>query len=179
MIRLFVAIPLPEPVRMQLSMLQSGLQGARWVRPENIHLTLRFIGEVPEDVAADIDAALSVINAPRFTLELDGVGSFSRGRHPHALWVGLAKSPALAHLQAKIESALVRAGLDPDDRKFAPHVTLARLKDVRAARIETWAAEHGGFRSPPFEADRFILFSSFLSSGGAIHTPEREYLLAA
>lgn len=177
MIRLFVAIPLPEIVRIQLSLLQSGLPGARWVKPGNIHLTLRFIGEVPEDVANDVDAALSAIRAPRFALELDGVGSFSRGRHPHALWVGIVKSPPLMHLQAKIESALVRAGLQPEDRKFAAHVTLARLRDVKAGRVEAWAIEHGGFRCQPFEADRFVLYSSFLASEGAIYTPEREYML--
>lgn len=177
MIRLFVAIPLPETVRTRLSMLQSGLQGARWVRPENIHLTLRFIGEVPEDVAHDVDDALSGVRAPRFALELDGVGSFSRGRHPHALWVGMAKSPPLVHLQAKVEAALVRAGLRPEERKFAAHVTIARLKDVRPQRVEAWAAEHGAFRSPPFDADRFVLYSSFLASEGAIYTPEREYVL--
>jgi len=115
MIRLFVAIPLPEPVRTQLTMLQSGLQGARWLKPENIHLTLRFIGEVRKDVASDIDMALSEIAAPAFELALEGVNSFSRGKHPHALWVGLAKSDPLMHLQAKIESTLVRAGLEAED----------------------------------------------------------------
>jgi len=177
MIRLFVAIPLPETVRTRLSMLQAGLPGARWIRPENIHLTLRFIGEVPEDVASDVDAALSGVRAPRFTLELDGVGSFSRGRYPHALWVGMVKSPPLMHLQAKIESALVRAGLTPEERKFAAHVTIARLKDVRLRRVEAWASVHGDFRAPPFEADRFVLYSSFLASESAIYTPEREYVL--
>lgn len=177
MIRLFVAIPLPERVRMQLASVQSGLQGARWIRPENIHLTLRFIGEVPNDVAADIDAALGSIEAPRFTVEIDGIGSFKRGKHPHALWAGIARTEPLMRLQAKIESALVRAGLDPEERKFAPHVTLARLRDVRRGRVEAWAQAHGSFRATPFEADRFVLFSSFLASAGAIYTPEREYAL--
>jgi len=177
MIRLFVAIPLPETVRMQLSMLQAGLPGARWIRPENLHLTLRFIGEVPEDLASDIDAALSGLRAPGFPVRLDGIGDFSRGRHPHSLWVGAVKAEPLMRLQGKIESALVRTGLRPEERKFMPHVTLARLKEVKRHRVEAWAAEHGAFQSTPFDADRFVLFSSFLSSDGAIYTPEREYRL--
>ena len=178
MIRLFVAVPLPELVRTRLSMLQSGLQGARWIKPENVHLTLRFIGEVRNDLASDIDMALSEIAAPAFTLELDGIGNFARGRHPHALWAGLAKSEPLMHLQAKIESVLVRTGLDAEERKFSPHITIARLKDARPNRVEAWAAEHGTFRTAPFQVDRFALFSSFLKSDGAMYIEEAGYPLA-
>lgn len=178
MIRLFVAIALPDSVRERLAVLQSGLQGARWVKPENIHLTLRFIGEVPMDVADDIGAALSGIRAPGFTLALDGVGGFDWGGRPNALWAGVEKSPPLMHLQAKIESALVRAGLAADERKFTPHVTLARLKYAKPRRVEAWTIDNAAFRSQPFPVDRFTLFSSFLSSSGAIHTPEAEYGLA-
>ncbi|MDH3230199.1 MAG: RNA 2',3'-cyclic phosphodiesterase [Alphaproteobacteria bacterium] len=178
MIRLFVAIPLPETVRTQLTLLQSGLQGARWIKPENIHMTLRFIGEIPNDIAGDIDLALAGINAPGFALHLGGIGNFARGKHPHALWVGIAPSKPLAHLQAKIESALVRAGLAAETRKFSPHVTIARLRDIRKGRVEDWVTAHGAFRSEPFVVERFVLFSSFLSSSGAIYTPEAEYPLA-
>lgn len=177
MIRLFVAIPLPELIRTQLFLLQSGLRGARWIKPENIHLTLRFIGEVRNDAAADIDRALVDINAPGITLQLDGIGNFARGKHPHALWVGVAKSEPLAHLQAKIESALVRADLGPEERKFSPHVTIARLKDIRKGRVEDWTAAHGAFRSTPFPVDRFVLFSSFLKSSGALYIEEASYPL--
>ncbi len=179
MIRLFVAIPLPDPVRTQLALLQSGLRGARWVKPENIHLTLRFIGEVPNDVANDIDSALAEVSAPAFTLQLDGIGNFGRGKRPHALWVGVVPSKPLAHLQAKIESALVRAGLAAETRKFSPHVTIARLRDVRNARVEEWAATHGAFRSAPFPADRFVLFASFLKSEGAVYIEEASYPLGS
>ncbi len=178
MIRLFVAVPLPETVRTQLGLLQSGLQGARWIKPENIHLTLRFIGEVPNDAAGDIDAALADVRAPAFTLQLDGIGNFRRGKHPHALWVGVVPSKPLMHLQAKIESALVRAGLAAETRKFSPHVTIARLRDVRKGRVEDWAGAHGAFRSTPFPVDRFVLFASFLKSEGAVYIEEASYPLA-
>jgi 2'-5' RNA ligase len=177
MIRLFVAIPLLEPVRTQLTMLQSGLQGARWIKPDNIHLTLRFIGEIRNDLASDIDMALSEITAPAFELALEGVNSFSRGKRPHAVWAGVAKSDPLMHLQAKIESTLVRAGLEPAARNFSPHITIARLKEMRPNRVEIWAAEHGAFHTAPFAADRFALFSSFLKSEGALYIEEASYPL--
>ena len=177
MIRLFAAIPLPEPVRERLAMLQSGLQGARWVKPENIHLTLRFIGDVANDVASDVDTALSEIAAPGFALELDGVGNFARGKRPHALWAGVTKSEPLMHLQAKIESALVRTGVEPETRKFSPHITIARLKDTRKGRTGAWVAAHGDFRLAAFPVDRFALFSSFLKSEGALHIEEASYPL--
>ncbi|MDH5410245.1 MAG: RNA 2',3'-cyclic phosphodiesterase [Alphaproteobacteria bacterium] len=177
MIRLFVAIPLPELVRTQLTMLQSGLQGARWIKPDNIHLTLRFIGEVPNDLASDIDTALSEITAPPFELELDGIGSFARGKHPHALWVGVSKSEALLRLQAKIESALVRTGLAAEERKFSAHITIARLKEMRPNRVEAWVADHGAFKTAPFQVDRFALFSSFLKTEGALYIEEASYPL--
>jgi 2'-5' RNA ligase len=177
MIRLFVAIPLPEPVRTQLTLLQSGLQGARWLKPENIHLTLRFIGEVRNDLASDIDMALSKISGPPFEMALEGIGNFGRGKRPHAMWAGVAKSEPLMHLQAKIESALVRTGLDAEERKFSPHITIARLKEMRPSRVEAWLADHGGFRSPPFTVDRFALFSSFLKPEGALYIEEASYPL--
>jgi 2'-5' RNA ligase len=177
MIRLFVAIPLPDTIRAQLALLQSGLQGARWITPGNIHLTLRFIGEVHNDVAADIDLALADVMVPGFMLQLDGIGDFGRGKHPHALWAGVAPSKQLMHLQAKIESALVRAGLDAETRKFSPHITIARLKDVRKHRVEDWATLHGAFRSAPFQVERFVLYSSFLKSSGAVYLEEASYPL--
>ncbi|MBE9551896.1 MAG: RNA 2',3'-cyclic phosphodiesterase [Proteobacteria bacterium] len=177
MIRLFVAIPLPELVRTQLTMLQSGLQGARWLKPANIHLTLRFIGEVRNDLASDIDMALSEITAPAFELALEGIGSFARGKRPHALWAGMVKSEPLMYLQAKIESTLVRTGLEAAERKFSPHITIARLKEMRPNRVEAWVADHGAFQTAPFQADRFALFSSFLKPDGAVYIEEASYSL--
>lgn len=177
MIRLFVAIPLPELVRTQLTMLQSGLQGARWIKPDNIHLTLRFIGEVRNDLASEVDRALSDIAAPAFELELGGIGSFARGKQPHALWAGVAKSEPLLRLQAKIESALVRTGLEAEERKFSSHITIARLKEMRPNRVEAWVADHGAFKTASFPVDRFALFSSFLKPEGALYIEEASYPL--
>ncbi|MCW8862543.1 MAG: RNA 2',3'-cyclic phosphodiesterase, partial [Rhodospirillales bacterium] len=131
MLRLFVAIEMPEDVAEALSHLRTGIPGARWVRPENMHLTLRFIGEVGEDEAHGVDSALSLIRAPAFSLRLAEVGCFKSGKRARALWAGAEAGESLTRLQAKVDKALVSEGLEYEARKFKPHVTLARLKETR------------------------------------------------
>ncbi len=177
MIRLFVALELPEDVRGSLARLCSGLPGARWVPPENLHLTLRFIGEVDQGFAEDIDAALGTVKTPAFDLFLEGVGHFGKGRAARTLWVGVGSSETLVRLQAKIETALLGAGVAPETRKFTPHVTLARLKAPPRGKLESYLLAHDAFRTRPFAVTRFALFSSFLSSSGAIYTLEAAYPL--
>ena len=118
--RLFVALSLPETVRWQLRLLCGGLPGARWVPPENFHITLRFLGDVDGREIDYVDAALAGIRAPGFTLRLAGVGHFASGSRVKAVWAGVDKEPALQHLHDKIESAVVRAGLPPDGRNTRP-----------------------------------------------------------
>jgi 2'-5' RNA ligase len=177
MIRLFVGLSLPEEVQQRLDSLCAGVPGARWVASESRHLTLRFIGDVAESVATDVHDALSEIEAPAFELMLDGVGQFGSKGQARMLWAGAEREERLIRLAAKVESAVVRVGLGPEGRKFIPHVTLARLKDVRIAQLGPYLADHALFRAGPFEVDRFVLFSSFLSRNGAIYTPEAEYPL--
>jgi 2'-5' RNA ligase len=176
--RLFVALALPEPVRWQLRLLCGGLPGARWVPPENLHLTLRFIGEVDGAEFHDIDASLAGIRAPRFTLSLAGVGHFGSGSKLRSIWAGVEKQPALTHLRDKIESAVVRAGVEPQGQKFQPHVTLARSKGELVPKLGEFLVQHNLFRSQPFDVTHFTLFSSFLSHNAAIYTPERSYELS-
>ena len=118
MLRLFVGIGFPPELKLRLSLLSSGIPGARWVDPGNFHLTLRFIGETGEAVAADIDDALTRLRARRFTLQLGGIGVFGGADKPHSLWVGIERSAELVALRDKIEQALVRVGLPPETRKF-------------------------------------------------------------
>ncbi|MFC7332446.1 RNA 2',3'-cyclic phosphodiesterase [Rhodocista pekingensis] len=178
MIRLFVGLPLPEPSRDRLSRLGPGFPGARRVPPENFHLTLRFIGEVDEGTAQDIDAALDLVTAPPFPLMLEGLGQFGRGGRPRALWAGVARSEALAHLRDKVESAVVRAGQPAEERKFMPHVTLARLTaEAPAHKVGRFIAENGLFREGPLTVDRFVLFESVLGKGGSIYHELRSYPL--
>lgn len=175
MLRLFVALDFPDDIRRRLAGLGGGVPGARWTEAENLHLTLRFIGEVPDDLAGDIDAALADVAAPAFELTLDGVGVFGSGRASRVLWAGVERSEPLVHLQAKIESALVRAGLEPEERRFTPHVTLARLKDASQDRIGRFIAERGLFRAGPFPVDHVTLYRSHLGRTGPVYEAIAEY----
>ena len=169
--RLFVALDLPRSLRERLSWMAGGLPGARWVAPENYHVTLRFIGE-------EVDVALAALRAPGFTLQLAGIGTHAKGGKVNALWVGVERTPQLDHLQTKIETALQRAGLERERRRFTPHVTLARLDGIPEPKIAAWVAGHNLFRSDPVQVEHFTLFSSLLGKEQAVYVPEVEYDLA-
>jgi 2'-5' RNA ligase len=179
MMRLFVGLDLPWPVRERLSGLAwAGIEGARWVPTENYHLTLRFIGETPGYMAEEIDHALAALKPRAFPLTLSGLGTFSRGGKVSALWVGVEKCPELDHLRGKIETALQRIGLEPERRRFQPHVTLARLDNVTEAKVAGFVAAHNLFRADPIAVEHFTLFSSRLGKEQAVYTAEVEYELA-
>ena len=157
MLRLFVGIGFPPELKLRLSLLCSGVSGAKWVDPGNFHLTLRFIGEIGEDVAADIDDALSRLRARRFTLQIAGTGVFGGGEKPRSLWAGVERNPELAGLRDKVEQALIRVGLPPEPRKFSPHVTLARLRDPPLDKLRDFLVAHAQFRADPLRVRRFQL----------------------
>ena len=175
--RLFVALDLPWELRERLAMLAGGLPGARWMPPENHHLTLRFIGEVPGHRAEEIDLALAALRGKGFTLTLTGLGVFEKSGRPTALWVGAGRNPALDHLQAKVETALQRIGLEPERRRFAAHVTLARIDGVAEAKLVAYLQAHNLFRAE-LAVEHFTLFSSRTGKEQAVYTPEVEYALA-
>ena len=177
--RLFIAIPLPEEIQDALAELGNGLPGARWVPPENLHLTLRFLGEIDRRDAEDIDAALAEIRAPSFPLSIAGVDRFGDNRRLRQLWAGVEPHPGLLRLQSKVESAVVRSGMAPERRKFKPHITLARFKSNPGDKLGEFLRRHSLLRLPAFEVDRFSLFSSFLSSGGSIYSEEAFYELTS
>src|SRR5437879_13802823 len=127
MLRLFVGIEFPPELKLRLSLLETALPGARWIDPGNLHLTLRFIGEITEDIAADVDEALAQLRARRFSLQLAGTGVFG-GNRPHTLWVAVERHPDLILLHEKIELALIRTGPAPEPRRFAAHVPMTRLR---------------------------------------------------
>lgn len=176
--RLFVALDLPIPLKQRLAMLAGGVPGARWVPSENYHLTLRFIGETQKHRAEEIDEALFALRARGFSLTLAGIGLFEKGGRANSLWVGVERNPALDHLQNKIETALQRAGLEPERRRFAPHVTLARLDNVVEAKLAAYVQAHNLFRADPVPVEHFTLFSSRLGKEQAVYTPEVDYALA-
>jgi 2'-5' RNA ligase len=177
MIRLFAAIKLPDEIGEGLVRRQRGLPGARWRPTEAFHITLRFIGEVAETLADDLDAELAAVTGQALTLQLEGVGAFQDGDDIHAVWAGLADNPALRRLAARCESAARRAGLAADRRVWKPHVTLAYLRRPEPARVAAWIQGHNLMKSPPFRIAGFGLYSSWLSDAGSTYRLERQYPL--
>ena len=178
MIRLFCALELPQGLRDRLINLGGGLPGARWVPEENLHLTLRFIGEVPESSFDDIATSLSGVHVPAFDLAVAGVGHFERGRKPTMLWAGVEPNGTLLQLHTSIESALRRAGLKSDDRRFQPHITLARLDEtVSPDRVAGFLGANSLLRAAPFRVEEFVLFSSVLGRTGPAYHAEVEFPL--
>lgn len=178
MYRLFVAIDLPPAVRRQLAGICCGLPGARWVEEEQIHLTLRFIGEVDGAVFRDLREGLAGVQASPFVLRLAGTGVFPPRQPPRVLWAGVEPVEPLVALRNRVEAVVVGTGLAREGRKFAPHVTMARLADVPLGRLTRYLSGNALFASSEFEVSTFSLYSSFLTRKGAIHQIEADYQLA-
>lgn len=172
--RLFVALAIPDAVAQGLILIQGGVPGARWQTREQLHLTLRFIGEVDGRDMAAIDDALAGIDAPAFDLQLHGVGQFGN-RKPNSLWAAARPNDLLDHLQQKVDAAIRRVGQPQDAHKFTPHVTVARLSHPDLDKMREWLTYHALHTSPEFTVDRFCLYSSKLTSDGSIYRVEREY----
>ncbi|MEM1048087.1 MAG: RNA 2',3'-cyclic phosphodiesterase [Pseudomonadota bacterium] len=172
--RLFTALEVPADLALRLSFLKGGLRGARWIVPDNFHITLRFIGDVEGPVADAIAESLARIDRPRFDLTVDGLGSFGT-RKPHSLWARVVPDTALLELQAEQERVIQRAGLPPEGRKYTPHITLARLRGATQAETAGWLALRGEFGPVSFPITRFVLLSSRASVGGGPYIVEDAY----
>lgn len=177
MIRLFAALAIPADIGRALQARQTGIDGARWRPLEALHVTLRFFGEVPGDVARDIDAELTAITGRPFEIELSGAGAFGEGADIHAVWAGVAANPELERLAQACETAARRAGLKPEKRNYRPHVTLAYTRRPDPAEAAAWVQANNLLRSPPIPIDRFGLYSSTLSREGSHYRLEAEYPL--
>ncbi|MFH1241530.1 MAG: RNA 2',3'-cyclic phosphodiesterase [Pseudomonadota bacterium] len=177
MYRLFVAIDLPEETRQQLATMCYGVPGARWVPEDQLHLSLRFIGEVDGGRGRDIIEELATIQSSPFSLRLKGAGHFPPRQEPRVLWVGVERNDALLQLRNKVEYTLVRLGLAPEGRKFSPHITLARLKGTSVSKVVAFLAYNGLYESSFFEVSEFVLYSSTLSPKGALYNKEESFPL--
>ena len=179
MLRLFAALAIPPEIGEGLIRRQHGLPNANWRPPEAFHVTLRFFGDVREDLAADLDDALTGLSSPALDLELGGVGAFSEGDDLHAVWAGVVANPNLNRLAKAIETAARRVGLIPDQRAYRPHLTLAYLRRPDPASVGQWIAANNLLGSPAFKLDSFGLYSSRLSQAGSRYRLERSYRLQA
>jgi len=174
--RLFIAIRPPEHVRDLLIDAMDDSPALRWIGDEQLHLTLRFIGEVERPVANDIAAALERIRSPAFELRIADVGKFEQ-RNGGALWAGVSPKQPVVALAAKVERAIQQAGLEEEHRGFMPHITLARWNRRNAEAVDAFLRRNSDLRSEPFGVDRFILFESRLSRHGAHYEEKAVYAL--
>ena len=174
--RLFTGLSLPDALIERLSAIRGGLSGARWISPENYHITLRFIGDIDEATAHEIYLALGRIERTAFTLTFDGITVFG-GDRPRALVAKLAPTPALSELQAEHERLLRRLGFAAETRKFTPHVTLARLRDTSPFELANYLSMITHVPRIPFDVTSFEVFSSRASVGGGPYVMEASYPL--
>jgi 2'-5' RNA ligase len=175
--RLFTGLEIPPPLAESLTMLRGGLHGATWIDPENYHITLRFIGDIDERAADEVADALARVKRRGFDVRVRGIGAFGGGK-PHSVYAAVEPSQPLMELQAEHERIMQRFGLEPEGRKFTPHVTLARVKGAAPRSVVEWLNVRGGFPGGRFSAERFVLFSSKASRGGGPYLVEEAYPLA-
>jgi len=176
--RLFVAIRPPAPIRQLLLAAMGGISGARWQSDDQLHLTLRFIGKVDRHLAGDVHAALGGVHHPPFALGVNGIGCFDRRGFPDAVWAGVTPHDEVKALHRKVDAALLRVGVQPDERAFLPHITIARL-NRNAGSIGNLLEDAGGLTSPPFTVNHFGLFESTLTADAAVYSLIGRYSLDA
>ena len=169
--RLFSALELPDMARTHLSMLRGEIGGARWMPAENLHLTLRFFGDLSGAVADEIAAHLDAVVADPLEIEFAGTGSFG-GRGETVIFAAVTTTPALLALQKTHERIARLVGLDGPEHPFKPHVTLARVRYARPTMVARFLADTGGLRVAPFVVDRFVLLSSRPGRGGGPYALE-------
>lgn len=174
--RLFTALKIPSDISTQLSFLQSGLSGCRWVDSENFHITLRFVGDVSRPIALELTHMLEDVKTGPFNLQLENLDVFGNSK-PHSLFAGVRRNDALFALRAEQERICQRLGLEADPRKFTPHITIARVRGTKPEAIARYLSVHGGYQSSEFTVDRFDLLSSRDSVGGGPYVTEESYEL--
>jgi 2'-5' RNA ligase len=172
--RLFTAIEIPEAIRQHLSLIRAPLGGAKWIEPEDMHITVRFAGDIDGRTADELVDFLAGVRARPFPVAITGVGAFG-GREPRVLWAGVEAGEPLEALYRANDRAARAAGLEPEGRAFRPHVTLARMRGGRQAAVARFLGENGGLRTQPFVATRFVLLSARPGSGGGPYVVEAAF----
>jgi RNA 2',3'-cyclic 3'-phosphodiesterase len=170
MIRLFIAISIPPSIKAEIAGLGRAIPGARPVPVEQMHLTLKFIGEVEGSRLLDIQGALTEIALPEFALSLRGVGIFPPRGTPRVLWAGVQPTDKLTVLRQAIEKKLAEIAIPREKQNYSPHLTLARLNTPPIHRLQQVLAGNAFLQSPEFTVSCFNLYKSQLTQHGAIHT---------
>jgi len=177
MARVFLGLDLPDVIDMQLALLAGGLPGARWEPPEKLHLTLRFLDELDGGEVRRLIACMNKLRSPSFALALLGVGVFPPRKTPRSIWAGVNPQDPVHRLKQDVDRQIASLGLELDTRKFAPHVTLARLKKTPDHLVAGFLAHHAMLRSPAFQIDAVTLYSSVLGPKGSKYRKEAVFPL--
>lgn len=178
MIRIFLGIPIPNTIKKSLSSLQGGIPGAKWVSEENYHITLQFIGEVPENIKEDIAEALEYIAYPNFELTLTGLGLFTTGEIPHHLFIKPTPDEPLIILHRKLDQLLKSEfKIKGEERKYTPHLTLAHFKNPNIDKVGKFLEWHNLYRSQTFKVTEYILYQSTITNNGSVYEPLDIYTL--
>lgn len=172
--RLFTAIEIPQAIRLRLSLLRAPLGGAKWIEAEDMHITLRFAGDIDGRTADELVDFLAGIRARPFPVTIAGLGAFG-GRDPRVLWAGVEAGEPLDALYRANDRAARSAGLEPEGRAFKPHVTLARMRGARQEAVARFLAENGPLRMEPFTAERLVLLSARPGTGGPPYVVEAAF----
>ena len=171
--RLFVAIDLPDSARQLLADLDPHIRGVRWVQPDQMHLTLGFFGDVPEDTQLKLREKLSAVEFGAFFLPVTGVGVFSSKGAPKIISIGVGKAhPHLFQIHKRVQEAALAVGIEPELRPWHPHITIARCRDVSAQGLRKFLQTNAEFDAGMVRVDAFYLYSSRLTPAGPIHTRE-------
>lgn len=177
--RLFVAIALPEKVKKQLGNIERPIDGVSWQDTSQLHLTLRFIGSVNNEISEELQNRFAKIDQQSFEMNINGLGRFPERGNPRVLWAGVEEQPELMQLQAKLEEACVKSGLEAEKRDFKPHITLAKVKHSKANKeVKSLINEYNNFRTASIPVSEFVLYNSKLNQAGAVHTPVARYQLS-
>ena len=177
--RLFIALTPPVAVRDALALLAEPVAGVTWSRADQLHVTLRFLGDVVSDLIPHLAERLATVQVAPFILPIEGLGTFPPNRPPRILWIGTGSGhPRLFQLRQRVDDALLAAGLQLDVRTFHPHVTLARCTENAAPAVTHWVHAHRDAVAPPFRVEAFDLYASERHPTGAVHTLRRRFPLA-
>jgi RNA 2',3'-cyclic 3'-phosphodiesterase len=174
MLRLFTGLEIPADIAIDLNIMQGGITGARWIDRESFHITLRFIGDIDHAMGRDVAEALGHLHFRPFEISLKGIDVFG-GNKPHAIIVHVEENPELRRLQLAQERLCQSLGLEPEPRKFIPHITLARLRDADPKALRNFIESHALYRSRSIKVEQFVLFSAKPSRGGGPYAVEEAY----
>lgn len=175
--RCFIAIPLPKSVKQQLGNLQESIENLRWQNINQLHITLKFLGEVSDDKVQDLQAELRKVELSAFSISLKELGYFPKGKKPRVLWAGIEESKPLVKLKKKIEAICAVLNFEADNRPFKPHITLARMKGTSENDVMAFIKQHKQFDIQDVPVEEFVLYESRLHSDGAEHIQLKTFQL--